>query len=68
MERTIIVRNVIRCNLCGDEIESKSVHDFKYCKCGKVAVDGGHYYLRRVGNLDDFTDISEVKKEDIPDS
>lgn len=29
----------------GDVIESFSVHDFKYCKCESVAVDGGHEYL-----------------------
>ena len=39
--------NKIRCNKCGEIIESKSVHDFKFCQCGAVAVDGGHDYLRR---------------------
>ena len=29
----MIIRNAIRCNLCGDEIESKTVHDFGWCKC-----------------------------------
>jgi hypothetical protein len=41
-----IIRNMIRCNTCGDTIESTSRHDFKYCKCGHVFVDGGHDYLR----------------------
>ena len=35
----------VRCNNCGDEIESKSTHDFKWCKCRSVAVDGGLEYL-----------------------
>ena len=39
--------NKIRCKRCGDIIESKTVHDFKFCKCGAVAVDGGKEYLRR---------------------
>lgn len=56
----MIIRNVIRCKKCGDIIESKSVHDFKFCKCGAVAVDGGKDYLRRCGNLDDFEELSEV--------
>lgn len=43
----MIKRNMIRCKHCGDVIESLNVHDFKWCKCGKVAVDGGHYYLKR---------------------
>ena len=42
---------------CGDIIESKSVHDFKFCKCEAVAVDGGHDYLRRVGALEDWEDF-----------
>ena len=39
--------NKIKCKKCGDIIESTSVHDFKWCSCGAVAVDGGHEYLRR---------------------
>ena len=35
-----IVKNKIRCKKCGDIIESVSVNDFKFCKCGAVAVDG----------------------------
>ena len=46
MEKKII-KNAIKCNYCGEVIESKSVHDIKYCSCGKCAVDGGHEYLRR---------------------
>lgn len=42
-----IIKNVIRCKSCGCVIESKHTHDFKNCKCGKVAVDGGHEYLKR---------------------
>lgn len=53
-----ITVNKIRCNLCGDEIESISVHDFKWCKCGAVAVDGGHEYMKRCGNPKDITELS----------
>lgn len=42
-----ILKNKIRCNYCGDVIESKYTHDFQQCKCGKVFVDGGKDYLRR---------------------
>lgn len=41
-----IVKNKIKCKKCGDIIESVSVNDFKFCKCGAVAVDGGFDYLR----------------------
>lgn len=56
-----ITVNKIRCRKCGDIIESKSVRDFRSCKCRSVAVDGGHNYLRRVGNLEDWEDLSEYE-------
>ena len=60
---TKIIKNAIQCKHCGEIIESKSVHDFKTCKCGKVFVDGGHEYLRRGytnSAEDDFIDLSET--------
>lgn len=56
-----ITVNKIKCKKCGDVIESKSVHDFKFCKCKSVAVDGGHDYLRRLGELEDWEDLSEYE-------
>jgi len=56
----MIIHNKIRCKVCGDEIESVNRHDFKWCKCGSCAVDGGHSYLRRVGEFDKWEDISEI--------
>lgn len=57
--------NKIKCNHCGDIIESISVHDFKFCSCGTVAVDGGKEYPRRCfkNNPNDFTDLSEYEEE-----
>lgn len=57
-----IAVNKIRCKKCGDVIESKSVHDFKFCKCQSVAVDGGHDYLRRVGEIGSWEDLSEYEE------
>ena len=51
--------NKIRCKKCGDVIESIHRHDFKFCKCGVVAVDGGKDYLRRCGNREDWEELSE---------
>lgn len=51
-------KNAGRCRLCGDVIESKHRHDFVRCKCGAVAVDGGRAYLRRIGNPEDFEELS----------
>ena len=58
-----IITNKIRCRKCGDVIESKYTHDFRFCKCGAVAVDGGKEYLRRVGNLEDWEELSECTDE-----
>lgn len=57
-----ILVNKIRCLKCGDVIESKHRHDFKYCSCRSVAVDGGFDYLRRVGNREDYEDFSEMEE------
>lgn len=57
-----ILRNAIRCNLCGNVIESEYRHDMRWCECGAVAVDGGHSYLKRsfVNSPKDYTELSEV--------
>lgn len=56
-----ILRNVIRCNHCGDVIESTHRHNYVTCSCGAVSVDGGTDYLRRTfrDSRDDFTELSE---------
>ena len=63
MENRKVRKNCIKCNDCGDIITSENRHDFKECKCGKVAVDGGKDYLRRCfkDSLNDYTDLSEFE-------
>jgi len=59
--RTKIIHNRIKCNRCGQIIESVSRHDFKTCKCGSVSVDGGKEYLRRsYKTKDEYEDLSET--------
>ncbi len=55
-----IIRNKIKCKRCGEVIESESRHDFKFCACGKVAIDGGLFYLKRSGNPNDWIELSEI--------
>lgn len=50
--------NAATCNTCGERIRSRNRHDFVTCSCGKVSVDGGSWYVRRVGEPGSFT--SEV--------
>lgn len=57
-----IIRNSIKCLKCEDEIESRDVHDFRFCSCNSVAVDGGRDYLRRVGERDNYLETSITKE------
>ena len=60
-----IIKNAIRCKICGDEIESTYSHDYVSCSCGACAVDGGHNYLRRsFASKDCFEDVSIVVSND----
>lgn len=52
-------RNAAQCLLCNDIIESTHRHDFKYCKCGNVAVDGGLEYCRRAFRTDKYRNLIE---------
>lgn len=62
-----MVRNAIQCLKCNDIIESKSVHDFKSCKCGQVFVDGGLDY-QRIGfhEKNDYINLCEYQKVPLP--
>ena len=59
MENKKIRTNKIKCLKCRDIIESTSVHDFRFCSCGACAVDGGMEYLRRLGEPEDWEELSE---------
>lgn len=59
-----ILKNAVRCNYCGDIIESTHRHDFRTCSCWRVSVDGGLDYIRRsFRSRDDFTELSEFGEE-----
>lgn len=47
----------IKCSKCGDIICSHHRHDFKYCKCSQVFIDGGTDYLR-TGGLAGYINMS----------
>lgn len=59
-----IIKNVIQCKKCGEIIESKTMHDYVTCKCGACAVDGGHDYLRRCAeNEDYYIELSKIEND-----
>jgi len=52
-------RHAIYCKKCLEIVESKHLHDFKYCSCRAVGVDGGVSAGNRIlGNLSDIEDRS----------
>lgn len=57
-------RNAIKCNCCGDIIESKFVHDIHECSCKSVAIDGGLEYCKVSGCYGDWEDLCEY--EEVP--
>ena len=44
----------IKCKKCGDVIYSRSRHDFHWCSCNSVAIDGGFDYLKIIGQPNDW--------------
>jgi hypothetical protein len=52
-------RHAIYCKKCKETIESKHVHDFKFCSCRAVGIDGGTSAGNRVlGDLSDMENRS----------
>ena len=59
------IKNIAKCLLCGDIIESKHRHDYVTCKCGNLSVDGGKDYWKRsvVHGLDSYKELNLLKDE-----
>lgn len=61
----MIIRNSVLCLKCNTEIESRHRHDFVWCPCNSVAVDGGKDYLKRSGVPDaDYKDTSIIRNKE----
>lgn len=63
-----ILVNCIRCNICGETLNSRHVHDFVPCRCFResdgvkgCAADGGLSYLRRLGEPGTWDDLSVTR-------
>lgn len=59
-----IIRNAVRCKKCDDTVESRHVHDFKWCSCRAIFTDGGLSYIRRGGDLDSMEDLSVYQEDE----
>lgn len=60
-----IISNKIKCKKCGNIIESKSTNNYKRCSCGVVVIYGGKDYLKRIGNGEDYEELSETKYNNV---
>lgn len=61
----MIIQNAVSCLSCGDFIFSSHRHDFVTCTCGAISVDGGQEYLRRVGELEAYVEMSWSLPDDV---
>lgn len=64
--------NSLQCPSCNHVIISYNRHDFKFCSCGKVSVDGGSWYQHCSWNPEEpfpidlcqlYNDAKEKKEE-----
>jgi hypothetical protein len=64
MPKPTIIKNKAICLRCKTEIESKTVHDFVSCPCGKLSLDGGSGYYSRVlySKITEWEDTSVYAK------
>lgn len=51
----------IKCLICGDIIESKTLHELVSCKCDACYIDGGNDYSH-IG-AKDFDKVVEIKDD-----
>jgi hypothetical protein len=69
MAESRIKTNRAQCKSCNEVIESFHRHDFKFCKCKTIFVDGGKSYLRRGGEpaaILELSEFEEVEQQDEP--
>lgn len=62
IKATRLIFNAVQCAKCDDVVVSTHRHDFRYCKCGAIAVDGGLDYLKRSGDIYNCKDLSESEE------
>ena len=49
--------NAIQCQKCKDKIYSRARHDFHWCSCESVAIDGGFEYVKICGDEKNYKHI-----------
>lgn len=49
----------IKCKLCNTILEGDKKGHLIWCKCGKCAIDETPYYVRLIGNIEDYIQMEE---------
>lgn len=60
--------HAIKCRKCLDTVFSRTHHDFRWCSCQSVAIDGGFSYMKITGNPEDIEEVTlelEVSKDSL---
>jgi hypothetical protein len=52
----------LKCKVCHDIIESTHRHDMVWCKCKRIAIDGGDDYCKVTGKSEDIEFIPNDKE------
>lgn len=59
----------IICIKCNGIIQSMHRHDFVWCSCKSVAIDGGSSYTKISGNREDWEFyVEQIPQEDLHDN
>jgi len=48
----------IKCRKCQDIIWSRARHDFRWCTCRSIAIDGGWDYSKTCGELENIENVT----------
>lgn len=55
---------MIRCKKCGTILQEDTNKKLIYCRCKKIAVDGCKYYVRVIGDPNDYETVIKKKRSD----
>lgn len=60
----VIMKNAVKCKVCGSYIRINTEYDYIPCACGAIAVDGGPEYVRIIGDPNNWEIVTiPVQKE-----
>jgi hypothetical protein len=53
------IKSFYKCKHCGDEIMIDTGGKMVFCRCGKFGIDGNEFYVRVLGEPNDFEIIEK---------